>query len=122
MALSVPLSRFASRVGGGSAFFVRLYYTTMKSKLPDFSGKMVSIHSAREDTPCLIGDAHFEVLGGRLFVVGVVPRGGSAGDWVAGLPTAFAWDKVQDYIIFDSAADYAKRVEMYDKKKKRRKA
>ena len=25
MALSVPLSRFASRVGGGSAFFVRLH-------------------------------------------------------------------------------------------------
>jgi hypothetical protein len=94
----------------------------MKSKLPDFSGKMVSIHSAGEDAPCLIGDAHFEILGGRLFVVGVVPRGGSAGDWVAGLPTAFAWDKVQDYIIFDSAADYAKRVETYDKKKRKRKA
>ena len=94
----------------------------MKSKLPDFSGKMVSIHSAREDSPCLIGDAHFEILGGRLFVVGIVPSGASARDWVAGLPTAFAWDRVQDYIIFDAAADYAKRVEMYDKKKKRRKA
>ena len=66
--------------------------------------------------------AHFEILGGRLFVVGVVPRGASAGDWVAGLPTAFAWDKVQDYIIFDSAADYAKRIERYVKRKRRRKA
>ena len=28
MALSVPLSRFTSRVGGGSAFFVRQHYTT----------------------------------------------------------------------------------------------
>ena len=30
MALSVPLSRFTSRVGGGSAFFVRPHYTFMK--------------------------------------------------------------------------------------------
>ena len=29
MALSVPLSRFTSRVGGGSAFFVRQHYTFM---------------------------------------------------------------------------------------------
>ena len=28
MALSVPLSRFTSRVGGGSAFYVRPHYTT----------------------------------------------------------------------------------------------
>ena len=30
MALSVPLSRFTSRVGGGSAFFVRHHHTLMK--------------------------------------------------------------------------------------------
>ena len=30
MALSVPLSRFTSQVGGGSAFFVRHHYTLMK--------------------------------------------------------------------------------------------
>jgi len=30
LALSVPLSRFTSRVGGGSAFFVRPHYTFMK--------------------------------------------------------------------------------------------
>ena len=30
MELSVPLSRFASRVGGGSAFFVRHHYVFMK--------------------------------------------------------------------------------------------
>ena len=29
MALSVPLSRFTPRVGGGSAFFVRQHYTLM---------------------------------------------------------------------------------------------
>jgi hypothetical protein len=30
LALAVPLSRFTSRVGGGSAFFVRPHYTIMK--------------------------------------------------------------------------------------------
>ena len=30
MALAVPLSRFTSQVGGGSAFFVRQHYTFMK--------------------------------------------------------------------------------------------
>ena len=30
MALSVPLSRFTSQVGGGSAFYVRPHYTSMK--------------------------------------------------------------------------------------------
>ena len=32
MALAVPLSRFTSRVGGGSAFFVRRHYTFMTSE------------------------------------------------------------------------------------------
>jgi hypothetical protein len=31
LALAVPLSRFTSRVGGGSAFFVRHHYTLMKT-------------------------------------------------------------------------------------------
>ena len=33
MALAVPLSRFTSRVGGGSAFFVRHHYTLMKNTI-----------------------------------------------------------------------------------------
>src|SRR5665647_1262905 len=31
LALAVPLSRFTSRVGGGSAFYVRPHYTLMKT-------------------------------------------------------------------------------------------
>ncbi len=34
MALAVPLSRFTSRVGGGSAFYVRQHYTFMKKLIP----------------------------------------------------------------------------------------
>jgi hypothetical protein len=32
LALAVPLSRFTSRVGGGSAFYVRHHYTQQKHK------------------------------------------------------------------------------------------
>jgi hypothetical protein len=34
LALAVPLSRFTPRVGGGSAFFVRLHYAFMKMRTP----------------------------------------------------------------------------------------
>ena len=37
MALSVPLSRFTSRVGGGSAFYVRHHYTLMKYTITLFT-------------------------------------------------------------------------------------
>lgn len=100
----------------------------MKSKLPNFKGKMLSILSENEDTPSLLGDIRFEMQAGRLFVVGIIPKGGSTGDWVVGLSCAIAWDTVQEYIVFDSAADYAKRVAIYDRKatlhepKKRRKS
>ena len=33
MALAVPLSRFTSRVGGGSAFYVRQHYTLMNDRI-----------------------------------------------------------------------------------------
>ena len=100
----------------------------MKSKLPNFKGKMVSILSEGEVTPSLIADTHFEIQAGRLFLVGTIPKGGSTGDWVAGLSCAVAWETVQEYIVFESAEDYAKRVAIYDKTKaphereKRRKA
>ena len=51
MALSVPLSRFTSRVGGGSAFFVRPHYTFMNmSDDPDrmqFNGFLQQLIDAR---------------------------------------------------------------------------
>jgi hypothetical protein len=100
----------------------------MKSKYPNFKGKMISILSEGEVTPSLIADTRFEIQAGRLFLVGIVPKGGSTGDWVAGLSCAVAWETVQEYIVFDSAEDYAERVATYDRKKtshereKRRKA
>ena len=42
MALSVPLSRFTSRVDGGSAFYVRQHYTLMKTLIVTLSCLLLS--------------------------------------------------------------------------------
>jgi hypothetical protein len=62
----------------------------------------------------------WETQGGRLFLVGIVPLGGSANDWCSGIASAVAWDKVTDYLVFDSAAEYAERLRIYEGRKRRR--
>jgi len=48
LALCVPLSRFTSRVGGGSAFYVRPHYTLMKTQrqISDFAFGAIAIGAA----------------------------------------------------------------------------
>jgi len=46
LALSVPLSRFTSRVGGGSAFFVRPLHTTQNMKTTTLSLILIFLASA----------------------------------------------------------------------------
>jgi len=46
----------------------------MKSRLPQFAGKVLSVLCAGEDTGQLIYDPSFEEQGGRLFMVGIVPK------------------------------------------------
>lgn len=36
-----------------------------------------------------------------------------------GLPSAIAWDTVQDYVVFDSMDDYLKRLKITKKKKRK---
>ena len=94
----------------------------MNSYLPSFSGKVLSVLSANEDTSQLIADPKFEIQGERLFLVGTVPQGSSPNDWMIGLSCAIAWDMVQDYVIFDSIEDYLTRFELTHSKHKRKKS
>jgi hypothetical protein len=94
----------------------------MKSYLPTFTGKILSVLSANEDTSQIIADAKLEIQGGRLFLVGTVPKGGSRVDWMLGLRSAIAWDMVQDYVVFDSLEDYQKRLKRTYPKGKKKKA
>jgi len=82
----------------------------MKKHLPQFAGKVLSVLCAGEDTGQLIYDPSFEEQGGRLFMVGIVPKESSRDNWMEGLPCAIAWDTVQDYVIFASMDDYLTRL------------
>jgi hypothetical protein len=88
----------------------------MKTKTPRFDGKVVSVVCENEDTGQLIFSPTFEYQGGRLFIVGTVPSESSHDNWMEGLTTAIAWDTVQDYVVFESMADFIERL----KSKKRR--
>ena len=92
----------------------------MKRKLPDFTNKLVSLGLHGEDEGRPVLHPHWELQGGRLFLVGTVPRGGSSGDWCEGLMDAVAWDEVTDYLVFDSAAHYRQRLAVYERRKRKR--
>jgi hypothetical protein len=83
----------------------------MKKYLPQLAGKVLSVLCTGEDTGQLIYDPCFQEQGGRLFMVGTVPKEASRDNWMEGLPCAIAWDTVQDYVIFASMDDYIARLE-----------
>jgi hypothetical protein len=83
----------------------------MKSRLPSFANCVLSVVCVGEDTGQLIANAAWETQGGRLFLVGTVPKKASQDDWMEGLSCAIAWDTVQDYVVFQSIDDYLTRLE-----------
>ena len=89
----------------------------MKKTLPDFSNKVVSVSFAAADDTHAIQHPRWETQGGRLFLVGTIPRGGSTRDWVEGIVCAVAWDEVSDYLLFDSAEEYRARLKIYERRK-----
>jgi hypothetical protein len=89
----------------------------MRRTLPDFSKKLVSFSFAGADDSQCIAHPRWETQGGRLFLVGTVPRGGSMRDWCEGVVSAVAWDQVSDYLVFDSVEDYRARLKIYERRK-----
>ncbi len=71
---------------------------------PDFTNKTVSFST--EDSTLAVNSPRFEIQGGRLFVVGTIPKGAATCDWAENRPCAVAWDAVTDYIVFDSVEQY----------------
>ena len=82
----------------------------MRKHLPQFAGKVLSVVCAGEDTGQLIYNPLFQEQGGRLFVVGTVPKEASRDNWMEGLTCAIAWETVQDYVVFESIDDYLGRL------------
>jgi len=86
-------------------------------RFPDFCNKFVSLSIAGDDHSYTMESPSFESQGGRIFLVGIVPRGGSKGNWSEGAGCAIAWDCVTDYLVFDSAKQYWKRLEKFENHK-----
>ena len=91
----------------------------MKKPLPDFSRKLVSVSLAGEDDGRAVECPQWEMQGGRLFLVGTVPRGGSTRDWCEGVVSAVAWDQVTDYLVFDSVDHYRERLRIYERRRRK---
>jgi len=89
----------------------------MKNTLPNFCGKTVSLALIGAESARIIVDPHFETLGGRLFLIGEIPKGASRHDWMEGLEGAVAWDRVEEFVVFDSFDDYIKRLKRWKKRK-----
>lgn len=90
----------------------------MKDKLPNFTGKTLSVILIGDETSHVIVNPRFEMQGGRLFLIGTSPPGASIRDWLAELEECLAWDRVQEYVVFSSAEEYFKRVKTWAKRKK----
>lgn len=74
-----------------------------------FKDKTVTFGTA--DDNLAIKDISFQEQFGRIFVVGVIPKGTTRNDWAIGMPCAIAWDSITDYIIFDSEDSYVRSIE-----------
>jgi hypothetical protein len=92
----------------------------MKKRIfPDFTGKCVSVTPAGQPHTYTIECPQLEMQHGRLFLIGIVPRGISNCDWSEGAVCAIAWDQVSTYLVFDSAKDYLKRLSKFEKNKRK---
>jgi hypothetical protein len=79
-----------------------------KDQYPDFSGKCLSISLVDDETSHDLYDPIFEVLCGRLFLIGNSPAGATESGWVEGCRSAVAWDRVTDYFVFEDLESYIK--------------
>ncbi len=84
----------------------------LKEKLPDFSGKCISITIKDDSLSHDLNNPHFELQGGRLFVVGTVPEGATKSNWVVNCQSGVAWDRVTDYFIFENLESYKKAIKI----------
>jgi hypothetical protein len=91
----------------------------MKNALPDFTEKVVVLSFPTTDGSRALAHPRWEKQGGRLFLIGAVPVGGSRNDWLKGGEAAVAWEMVSDYLVFDSLEDYHKRRSIYASHKRK---
>ena len=90
----------------------------MKNTCPDFTSKTLSVNLIGEACSRVLVSPRFELQAGRMFLVGTSPPGVSKKDWLAGLEQSLAWDRVEEYVVFDSTHDYFTRLKTWCRRKK----
>ncbi len=79
---------------------------------PDFQNKTLSIFIDADSFNHDLTNPHFENQGGRIFIVGEIPKEATESGWNAKKIGAVAWDRVVEYVVFDSYEDYKKATEI----------
>ena len=74
--------------------------------IEDLTGKVISITIQDDNINHDFIDPKFETIHGRVFVTGTIPKGHTESGWTDSCPGGIAWDRVTDYIIFDSVESY----------------
>lgn len=87
-----------------------------KATFPDFNNKVVQVGIAADKYAYSMNCPRLETQGGRLFLIGTVPRGGSNHNWDEGILRGVAWDQVTEYMVFDSLKDFRKWRSKFDRK------
>lgn len=88
-----------------------------RDSLPDFSGKCISMMLIDDSHSHDLDNPHFEYQGGRLFIIGTIPEAATDTGWSANQIGGVAWDRVRDYVLFDSLESYTKAVEISESPK-----
>lgn len=78
-----------------------------KPKFPNFSDKVVALYLAGGSSVAMHSPT-FETQAGRLFLVGIVPKGPSR-HWAVGARSCVAWESVDNYYLIDSVENYRDR-------------
>lgn len=86
----------------------------MDGRFPDLSHKIVLLYLANQcdEHNVVLAQPRFEQQGDKLFILGIFAEGTTANDWATGIHTAVAWDKVEQYLVFDSLEDYFDRISL----------
>lgn len=80
---------------------------------PVFSGKIVVVQTRNRplSNPAILSDCRFEWQGGRLFLTAIrQPCASHLPSWTDGARCCIAWECVEEYLVFDSLADYHGRL------------
>jgi hypothetical protein len=80
------------------------------TSVPDLSNKVVYIYQVNRDHEVTLQNPTYEEHGGKLFLVGTIPDGGSNNDWLSGLKTFVSWEHITELVIFDSLEEYLGRL------------